>query len=212
MTAIPPAGDPNFPTNLDIRPLHLRGTACGEGADGHAQARAIEKYGIAGRVWEASAGLLAYLTPGGPGVPACSLFASASGASPESPESAETAPARILELGSGQALASLHLAARLPARDTVVLTDLPNVVPLCNQSVEVWRTEGEGNRGGEHARVVVQPLAWGEDASHLRAYGPFTHLLLCDLVSATGWAVASLTAGILPAPVPAAPPDLAGDH
>jgi hypothetical protein len=174
-----PAADPNFPSNLDIHPLHLAGTACaganGE-SDAHGQTSAIAKYGIAGRVWEASAGLLAYLTPGGRGVPACSLFSD-----PDAPGSSSSCPARILELGSGQALASLHLAARLPPRDTVVLTDLPNVIPLCNQSVDVWSTAGEGKEGA-HARVVVQPLAWGEDAAHLSEFGPFTHVLMCDLV------------------------------
>lgn len=173
---IPPApsADPNFPSNLNIAPLLLSGTAASADGDAHGQADAIGRYGIAGRVWEASGPLLAYLTPppvGQPGLgnPPCSLFTSKS-------------PNRVLELGSGQALASLHLAARLPPSDTIVLTDLPNVVPLCQQSVETWKASGEG-KGKEHAQVVVQPLAWGDDAGHLAEFGPFTHIVMCDLVS-----------------------------
>ncbi|RSH77928.1 uncharacterized protein EHS24_003001 [Apiotrichum porosum] len=166
---VAPSADPNFPANLNIHPLHLLGTAATDGADAHNQAEAIGRYGIAGRVWEASGPLLEYLTPGGAGDPACTLFTT-------------LGPHRVLELGSGQALASLHLAARLRAEDTVVLTDLPNVVPLCQQSIDTWATEGEGSQQAEHANVVAQPLAWGEDASHLAKYGPFTHIILCDLV------------------------------
>lgn len=171
-TMVAPSADPNFPANLNIHPLHLLGTAATDGADAHNQAEAIGRYGIAGRVWEASGPLLEYLTPGGAGDPACTLFTT-------------PGPHRVLELGSGQALASLHLAARLRAEDTVVLTDLPNVVPLCQQSIDTWATEGEGSQQAEHANVVAQPLAWGEDASHLAKYGPFTHIILCDLVSCT---------------------------
>lgn len=172
-----PSRDPNFPAFLDIRPLHLANTASAAGADAHAQATAIGRYGIAGRVWEASGPLLAYLTPAGgvagfePFDPPCSLFQSRE-------------PHRVLELGSGQALASLHLAARLRPHDTVVLTDLPNVVPLCQASIDTWAREGEG-AAGEHARVVAQPLAWGESAANLAPLGPFTHILMCDLVRST---------------------------
>lgn len=173
-----PTHDPNFPSFLDIRPLHIANTAASEGADAHAQASAIGKYGIAGRVWEASGPLLEYLTPVStatsskpaykPFDPPCSLF---SGGGPH----------RILELGSGQALASLHLAARLGPEDTVVLTDLPNVVPLCQASIDAWASDGEGSKG-EHAQVVARPLAWGESAANLAEFAPFTHILMCDLV------------------------------
>jgi hypothetical protein len=171
-----PSADPNFPANLNLAPLRLDGTSTAAGGDdAHGQEAAIGRYGIAGRVWEASGPLLSYLSPGNKGSPACSLFT----------DDDDRAPYRILELGSGQALASLHLAARLRSTDTVVLTDLPNVVPLCEQSVATWRESGEG-KDGENARVVVQPLAWGEDASHLAEFGPFTHIVLCDLVSCPG--------------------------
>lgn len=226
-----PTHDPNFPSFLDIRPLHLENTAAAAGADAHAQATAIGKYGIAGRVWEATARLVAYLTPTPPPSvpvsspseseapkaeteteaktkakydpfdPPCSLFS-------PSPSSSH----RILELGSGQALASLHLAARLPARDTVVLTDLPNVIPLCQASIDTWARDGEGRavEGAEGpAKVVALPLAWGESAAHLAPYGPFTHILMCDLVSLSERSEESRAhahLGLLPAPVSPAPP------
>lgn len=166
-----PHADPNFPPNLNIAPLHLVGTAATSESDGHGQAAAIARYGIAGRVWEATAALVQYLTPGATVFePACSLFDGA----------AERPPHRVLELGSGQALASLHLASQLPAGDTIVLTDLPAVVPLCEASIAAWAAR----EGGEHAEVVARPLAWGEDAGDVLALGPFTHILMCDLVSA----------------------------
>lgn len=148
--------DPNFPPNLNIAPLYLAGSD-----DAHAQAAAIEKYGIAGRVWEASGALLAYLTPGGAFNPPCSIF---------------TTPGklRILELGSGQALASLHLAAHLKPEDLVVLTDLPEVVPLCNQSIEAY--------ANLKAEVVARPLAWGEGLAGLGGLTGWSHILMCDLV------------------------------
>ncbi|GMK55489.1 hypothetical protein CspeluHIS016_0205450 [Cutaneotrichosporon spelunceum] len=162
-----PTRDPNFPAWLDIQPLHLANTAAAEGADAHAQAAAIGRYGIAGRVWEASGPLVEYLTPRGSQIfdPPCSLFS--------------PGPHRVLELGSGQALASLHLAACLSPADTVVLTDLPNVMPLCQSSIDTWARSGEGKNGG--ARVVARALAWGEKAE-LDEFRPFTHILMCDLV------------------------------
>ncbi|WOO83862.1 Protein-lysine methyltransferase METTL21D [Vanrija pseudolonga] len=167
-----PHADPNFPPNLNIAPLHLAGTAATSESDGHGQAAAIARYGIAGRVWEATAALVQYLTPGASAAarfePTCSLFDSAAGRPPH----------RVLELGSGQALASLHLASHLPPTDTIVLTDLPAVVPLCEASIAAW----SAREGGEHAQVVARPLAWGEDAGEVLALGPFTHILMCDLV------------------------------
>jgi hypothetical protein len=39
--------DPNFPPNLNIKPL----TVTGEATDDRGQEQAISQYGIAGRVW-----------------------------------------------------------------------------------------------------------------------------------------------------------------
>ncbi|ORY35525.1 nicotinamide N-methyltransferase-like protein, partial [Naematelia encephala] len=149
--------DPNFPPNLSIKPYSIGFND----SNATAQAGAIDKYGIAGRVWEAGKPLLEYLTPGKDFDPPCSLFSGGH--------------QRVLELGSGQSVPSLRLATYLTPADLVVLTDLPNVVPLCHQAVKA-------HVGSIRARVVVEPLAWGEDASMVKRLGPFTHILCCDLI------------------------------
>jgi hypothetical protein len=84
----------------------------------------------------------------------------------------------IVELGSGQSVASLHLASQLDMDSTVVLTDLPNVVPLMDQSVATWR-EGQEDTT---SHTMVEPLAWGTDIRHLEKYGQLSHIICCDLV------------------------------
>ncbi|WWC71520.1 uncharacterized protein I206_105478 [Kwoniella pini CBS 10737] len=157
--------DPNFPPNLDIEPL-LLGLTQDTDLDTKQQRNAIATYGIAGRVWEATRPLLEYFTPSHCFDPPCSLFL---------PESLK--PHRIVELGSGQSVASLHLAGYLDQNDLIVTTDLPEVIPLCEQSIAAWNPPST-----THARVIAQPLAWGENPSHLFKYGPFTHILMCDLI------------------------------
>lgn len=83
-------------------------------------------------------------------------------------------PRKILELGAGQGLPSVALAEKLNTNDLVVMTDLPEVMPLCRQSIEVL---------GQHAaNIVAVPLAWGGDTTAVNAMGPFTHILMSDLV------------------------------
>nr|XP_019044740.1 hypothetical protein I302_06653 [Kwoniella bestiolae CBS 10118]OCF23670.1 hypothetical protein I302_06653 [Kwoniella bestiolae CBS 10118] len=155
--------DPNFPPNLDIKPLLLSNIK-DEEHEQHQQKDAIATYGIAGRVWEATRPLLEYFTPSTKFDPPCSLFE-------------DHTPHRIIELGSGQSVASLHLAGHLQTDDLIVTTDLPEVVPLCEQSIRTWESPSQ-----THAKVIAQPLAWGEDPSHLFQYGPFTHIIMCDLI------------------------------
>lgn len=158
--------DPNFPPALNIRPLELPGVS-------HVpdnQQQAIAQYGIAGRVWEASQPLIRYFTPQNQSFfePPCPIFDHAG-------------PKRIIELGSGQALASLHLAQHLAPEDVLVLTDLPNVVPLCRHSADAWKQDH--NHG---AQVFVESLAWGEDIALVKGLGPFDYIVMCDLVGAAG--------------------------
>ncbi|WVF72849.1 hypothetical protein IAT40_007667 [Kwoniella sp. CBS 6097] len=134
--------DPNFPPNLNIKPLGSSDVTDDQQRD------AIVTYGIAGRVCDKFD-------------PPCSLFV-------------QEEKKRVIELGSGQSVASLHLAKRLGKNDLIVLTDLPEVVPLCEQAVQ---------RNDTFCKVIAQPLAWGEDASHLRQFAPFTHVLMCDLTT-----------------------------
>jgi hypothetical protein len=160
--------DPNFPKNLDIHPLHLTPATNDSTAqeDVWKQQAAIKQYGIAGRIWEASHALIEYFTAQSTTFnPPCSIF--------------EKGRNTIVELGSGQSVASLHLAAQLRKDDTLVLTDLPNVVPLMQQSIDTWsetRTEGT-------MLPVAEPLGWGTDIEHLEKYGQLSHVICCDLVS-----------------------------
>jgi hypothetical protein len=115
---------------------------------------------------EASHALLEYFTPSSTTFnPACSIFNNAK-------------KNTIIELGSGQSVASLHLAAQLDKDDTLVLTDLPNVVPLMQQSIDTWnQTHKDG------VLPVAEPLGWGTDIDHLKKYGEISHVVCCDLVS-----------------------------
>ncbi|CDO74663.1 hypothetical protein BN946_scf184828.g3 [Trametes cinnabarina] len=55
--------DPNFPSDLDIQPLASASSDADARFDSVAQEGAIRTYGIAGRIWEASHAMLAYLDP-----------------------------------------------------------------------------------------------------------------------------------------------------
>jgi len=130
----------------------------------HLISRSSARNGLTAR--EASHALLEYFTPSSTIFnPPCSIF-----------DKAEKHT--IIELGSGQSVASLHLAAQLDKDDTLVLTDLPNVVPLMQQSIDTWsQTNKEG------VLPVAEPLGWGTDIDHLKKYGEITHVVCCDLVS-----------------------------
>lgn len=111
--------------------------------------------------------MLDYFTPSQAYEPPCSFFAS-------------SGPHRVVELGSGQSVASLHLATHLTPQDIIVLTDLPAVIPLCEKCIDSWRPPKC------HAKVVARPLAWGQTTFHLREeFGPISHVIMCDLVSMT---------------------------
>lgn len=107
--------------------------------------------------------LVRYFSPDSAFDPSCSLF--------------QPGPHRVLELGSGQAFASLHLASQLSPVDFVILTDLPEVIPLCEGRIAEWRNGIE-----RAAQVIAKPLAWGQDIAHLRSWLPLTHIVMCDLV------------------------------
>jgi hypothetical protein len=115
---------------------------------------------------EASHALLEYFTPSSTffNTP-CSIFN-------------RTGTNTIIELGSGQSVASLHLAESLDKGDTLVLTDLPNVVPLMQQSIDTWKQDHR-----EAVLPVAEPLGWGTDIEHLKKYGQISHVICCDLVS-----------------------------
>ncbi|CAE6535047.1 unnamed protein product [Rhizoctonia solani] len=192
-------GDPNFPSNLAIRPS-LPASDQKSGINLHFdQKTGIETYGIAGRVWEAAYALATYTTPPTEGSkldstddsnnrdfefdPPCSLFRADTNLT-------------VVEVGSGTGYAGMYLAQQLnsfrqrhgaqtnlPASDAVILTDLPNVVPLLDKGLQ----EHVGSFG--QVEVQAQALAWG-DIDHAAALArrlgetgrSITHVLCSDLV------------------------------
>ncbi|KAA1477186.1 hypothetical protein DENSPDRAFT_786231 [Dentipellis sp. KUC8613] len=174
------ASNPNFPRDLDIQPSRDPNAANSDaagfefGAD--AQAEAIAKYGIAGRVWEAAYAMLRYLDPPDPHPEFDPPFDPSCGASPETSTGSDT-PLTILELGAGTGIVGFALARRLHARDMVVVTDLPEVCPLLEDGRQRTLT------------VRVRPLAWGNEGharaimEELRRAGRrLTHVVCSDLV------------------------------
>ncbi|KAI0950798.1 hypothetical protein AcW1_008007 [Taiwanofungus camphoratus] len=189
--------NPNFPSNLDIIPS-VAPTQCRSDVDSQnrkaadyidvrfdtaAQADAIRTYGIAGRVWEASYAMLAYLDRN---VPSNDLefdpspFTSAN-------LSALSNPLAVIELGSGTGLVAARVAEYLiQDRDVLYATDLADVCPLLENNLRECPT------------VRVLPLAWGDmqhalDIAcglHLHSLGPSssvsprypTHIICSDLV------------------------------
>ncbi len=101
----------------------------------------------------------------------------------------------ILELGSGQSLASMHLIRQLALAGSksgarIYLTDLPEVIQLCERSVE--------RVGAQDMDIRIRPLAWGnlemgnEILSELEQDGRrLTHVLMFDLVSVTDGSLSS---------------------
>ncbi|KAI0649007.1 hypothetical protein C8Q79DRAFT_486816 [Trametes meyenii] len=136
-------GDPNFPSNLDIRPLASATSDADARFDSVAQESAIKTYGIAGRIWEASHAMLAYLDP--------------SSSLEFDPPPPTLAPARIdgtpiaaIELGSGTGFVAARVADSLrPECDLLIATDLPEVCPMLEMHLHA------------SPALWVRPLAWG---------------------------------------------------
>ncbi|KAM0747043.1 hypothetical protein T439DRAFT_305974 [Meredithblackwellia eburnea MCA 4105] len=161
--------EPNWPADLRIRPssskvINLtqgRSAAAGQGGerdedeDEVAKQQDIETFGIAGRTWEAAYAMRYYLQP--------SVSSSDTTFDPPNPfdilssSSAHT----IIEVGSGTGYLSLALAPSLPPTTSIVMTDLPEVVPLLERnhldSKKRWDEKGK-----TFAEVVARPLPWGD--------------------------------------------------
>ncbi|KAF9040971.1 hypothetical protein BDZ89DRAFT_981315 [Hymenopellis radicata] len=147
--------DPNFPPNLDIKPLYHQGD-WGDAFSHKSQTAAIEKYGIAGRVWEAAYALMLYVNP--PTGPHEWLFDPPFiAADPGLP-----LPTVMIELGSGTGIVASVLG-RLGG--AVIVTDLPEVCPLL-----------EANLRHDSESLFVRPLAWGNEEHALMIEKEF----LCD--------------------------------
>ncbi|KAI0636034.1 hypothetical protein C8Q77DRAFT_609694 [Trametes polyzona] len=172
-----PDKDPNFPAGLDIHPLASATSDVDARFDSAAQEGAIKTYGIAGRIWEASHAMLAYLDPSSPlefDPPPPTL---ALGDTPDA------RPVTAIELGSGTGFVAARLAEWLrPASDMLIATDLPDVCMLLEANLHACPA------------IRVRPLAWGSrehvtaiaEELDVKQCGPsprdLTHILCSDLI------------------------------
>ncbi|KAH9944824.1 hypothetical protein B0H21DRAFT_439503 [Amylocystis lapponica] len=182
--------NPNFPSDLDIKPSaapHSAPSSVGvtdidvlASADDRfgaaAQENAIRTYGIAGRVWEASYAMLAYLDRNDDGSTEFDPPPFTAGPDP----SART----IVELGSGTGLVAARVAAHLrTGTDRILATDLPGVCPLLQANLARCASASVhalpwGSRA--HAAQLASALGVPSPASR-RARFP-THIVCSDLV------------------------------
>ncbi|EPT01661.1 hypothetical protein FOMPIDRAFT_1119905 [Fomitopsis schrenkii] len=176
--------DPNFPAGLDIQASVSHGRDELEDRFGEkAQTQAIETYGIAGRVWEASYTMLAYLDSSQSAVH-LEKFEFDPPPFTEILRDPHHAPAdndglAILELGSGTGLIAARIASYLrDGRDVVVATDLPEVCELLKKNLL------------DYSAVKVHPLSWGSNQEGLAIASTLglgsachlTHIICSDLV------------------------------
>lgn len=101
----------------------------------------------------------------------------------------------LLELGSGTGVVASTLAERLAHKKyTLFVTDLPDVCPLLEKNLTKFiRHTTEPSPSESTGRVLVRPLAWGnnehalkisEELSYLCAHDNYlTHIICSDLVS-----------------------------
>lgn len=178
---VKPQTDPNFPSGLSIQPSSSSTVAAATSSWDQDTQQDIIDYGIAGRIWEAAYLLARYLCPPLSHAfdPPCSIFAS--------PEHVTA-----VEIGSGAGYNGLHLAKQLANHaqaacnaqrtKTVVLTDLPNVVPLMQRNARRACLDSDLSS----IDLRVRPLSWGNEdhadvlVTELRCR--LTHLICSDLV------------------------------
>ncbi|RPD60194.1 hypothetical protein L226DRAFT_535122 [Lentinus tigrinus ALCF2SS1-7] len=174
-------GDPNFPADLDIYPLASVSSETDARFDSTAQEGAIRTYGIAGRIWEASHAMLAYLDPfSGPTLefdpPPFTRMSSRTRA----PRTTEH-PITAVELGSGTGFVAARVAGWMrPDLDLLVATDLPEVCPLLEANLHSCpavrvRALAWGSR--EHASAILQELGLLPPKGRR-----LTHVLCSDLI------------------------------
>ncbi|WFC96135.1 hypothetical protein MBRA1_002791 [Malassezia brasiliensis] len=166
-----PRVGPNFPAALAIAPSAPAGAGARAGnAWEHDSADDIVAFGIAGRIWESAFLLRRYVDRDAPWIfdPPCTLHGT-------------DAPLTVLELGAGVGTAGLALAQALhdpSTPHTVILTDLPDVVPLLQRNARTAQAHGQD--------VRVCALPWGDaraaTAAVRAAPRPLTHILCSDLV------------------------------
>ncbi|KAI0775104.1 hypothetical protein BD413DRAFT_603104 [Trametes elegans] len=179
------SGDPNFPSDLDIHPLASASSDSDVRFDSVAQEGAIKTYGIAGRIWEASHAMLAYLDPSSP-------FEFDPSPGPTTVLARDEGGATTaIELGSGTGFVAARVAEWLrPERDLLIATDLPDVCALLEMNLHACpavRVRPLAWGSGEHARRIADELGLGLSTNpHLRPDVPpargLTHVLCSDLI------------------------------
>ncbi|KAF8071807.1 putative methyltransferase-domain-containing protein [Lyophyllum atratum] len=184
------SGNANFPEKLDISPSIYTEDKCrsfksdsdSDVVFGYvAQREAIEKYGIAGRIWEAAYTLSIYANPPS-SMQFDPPFAAPSSSSPFD------CPFTILELGSGAGMTSFRIAETLCGQDLLIVTDLPEVCPLLENNLKACALSTFPD-GPLESLIFVRPLPWGEEsyganiASELLTHSrTLTHVICSDLV------------------------------
>ncbi|KAF9563249.1 hypothetical protein CPC08DRAFT_706179 [Agrocybe pediades] len=184
--------DPNFPENLRIHPSdrklhasqHLDPTDFNETNFGfEAQELAIRRYGIAGRVWEAAYMMILYVQP-----PPHLEFDP-----PIIVASKRSEKVSMLELGSGTGFVASYLSRLLvPGRDSLIVTDLPEVCPLLTENLSMTKIGAESG-SLDPTGVYIRPLSWGVEADAAALASefieerksdvfPLTHIVCSDLV------------------------------
>ncbi|KAI1300855.1 hypothetical protein EDD11_005924 [Mortierella claussenii] len=165
----------------------------------------ISAFGIAGRIWDSSYILNAFLhgssdqhtfTPPCP-IPHKYFLSSLS-------TTGENDAIRILELGAGTGYVGIALAKRLCPSATLVLTDLEEVMPLLEKNVrnnvhgrianDDWTSAPLSStstsstpvseRQQAYAKIVVEPLEWGNSshAAKILTQGRIDYIVASDLV------------------------------
>ncbi|KAK7033268.1 tumor-related protein [Favolaschia claudopus] len=133
--------NPNFPQNLDIKPLLPSNGDLDGNFDFSHQQEAIRVFGIAGKVWKAAYALNTYIQP-----PADHEFDPPFFASPRSPGTVT-----MIELGSGTGIVAATVSPMLREGDVLFVTDLLEVCPLLEQNLQRFLD----------GAVRVRPLSWG---------------------------------------------------
>ncbi|THU84188.1 hypothetical protein K435DRAFT_971296 [Dendrothele bispora CBS 962.96] len=202
--------NPNFPPDLDIHPsssssslLHPNPScvpsSSSDAFNTQSQRKAIQQYGIAGRVWEAAYLLNLYLNPPiDSGISRKPLFEFDPPFN-QNHTSTTTSGRTIIEVGSGSGLVASNVARSLtPGTELLVLTDLPEVCPLLEENLSSISAELREKADDNRDTILVRPLTWGnhqhalsiaselgllQDDSHRPQNARYlTHILCSDLV------------------------------
>ncbi|EMD33888.1 hypothetical protein CERSUDRAFT_159157 [Gelatoporia subvermispora B] len=177
--------NPNFPSDLDIKPSSAPEVALSSNVGApdlvsiderfstRAQEHTIREYGIAGRVWEASYAILVYLDRSAGSDDEVEFDPPPFTSGPRSGGSQLT----IVELGSGTGLVAARLAKYVVLRrDLIIATDLPDVCPLLEHNLCVSSSD----------TILVRPLAWGSQDHALQLTRDFGHESASRSDSCTG--------------------------